>query len=50
MDRRKATKTEARIAKESRFANISEKWMQHWQHGKSARHVDSTKRRLSLES
>jgi integrase len=47
MAHRKAAKTEERTARESSFANIAEKWMEHWQHGKSRRHVDSTKRRLA---
>jgi hypothetical protein len=43
---RKAEKTAERVASESSFASIAARWLEHWQHGKSSRHVDSTKRRL----
>ena len=46
MAERKAAKTAERVADESAFAMIAEKWLEHWRHGKSLRHVDSTKRRL----
>jgi integrase len=46
MAQRKAEKTAERVASESSFASIAAQWLEHWQHGKSSRHVDSTKRRL----
>lgn len=46
MAARKATKTADRSADEGAFATIAAKWLEHWQHGKSLRYVDSTKRRL----
>ena len=46
MARRKAEKTAERVADESSFASIAVQWLEHWQHGKSSRHVDSTRRRL----
>jgi hypothetical protein len=47
MAHRKVIKVEEKIAKESAFANVATKWISHWEHGKSPRHVDSTKRRLA---
>jgi hypothetical protein len=47
MTQRKAEKTAEQVAIESSFANVAGKWMEHWQHGKSLRHVDSTRRRLA---
>ena len=35
------------MAQESAFRNVADKWLVHWQNGKSARHVDSTSRRLA---
>jgi integrase len=46
MARRKAEKTAEQVANENSFANIASQWLEHWQHGKSPRHVDSTRRRL----
>jgi integrase len=46
MAQRKAKKTAERVASESSFASIACQWLEHWQHGKSSRHVDSTRRRL----
>ncbi len=47
MDHRKSSKAEEKSAKENAFTNVAEKWLNHWQHGKSVRHVDSTERRLA---
>ena len=46
MAQRKAHKSAERIASENSFASIASKWLEHWQDGKSCRHVDSTRRRL----
>jgi integrase len=46
MARRKAEKTAEQVANENSFASIATQWLEHWQHGKSPRHVDSTRRRL----
>jgi integrase len=46
MAHRKAEKTAERVANENSFANIAAQWLEHWQHAKSPRHVDSTRRRL----
>jgi integrase len=43
---RKVEKTAEQAANENSFANIAAKWLEHWQDGKSPRHVDSTWRRL----
>ena len=47
MIQRKAKKVAERISTENSFASVAAKWLDHWQHGKSLRHVDSTKRRLT---
>ena len=47
MNRRKENKVEERLSKESAFPSVAAKWLEHWSHGKSARHVDSTRRRIS---
>jgi Arm DNA-binding domain len=47
MAQRKAEKTAERFASENSFANVTARWLEHWQEGKSLRHVDSTKRRLA---
>jgi integrase len=46
MEQRKTDKTAERIASENSFACISARWLEHWQDGKSPRHVDQTRRRL----
>ncbi len=46
MAQRKADKNSGQVASENLFASVTAKWLEHWQHGKSPRHVDSTKRRL----
>lgn len=47
MAQRKSEKQAERIATENSFASVAKRWLDHWQHGKSPRHVDSTKRRLA---
>jgi hypothetical protein len=44
---RKASKIAEQVASEHSFGSIAVKWLEHWQDGKSSRHVDSTRRRLS---
>jgi len=46
MARRKEDKNAVRAATEHSFANVARLWLDHWQVGKSPRHVDSTRRRL----
>jgi integrase len=46
MAHRKVEKTAEQVASENSFANIATEWLEHWQDGKSPRHVDSTRRRL----
>lgn len=50
MARRKAKKTAGRVASAHSFASVSQEWLEHWQDGKSPRHVDSTRRRLATNS
>jgi hypothetical protein len=47
MAQRKADKTAKKIAAENSFASVATHWMEHWHQGKSPRHVESTRRRLS---
>jgi hypothetical protein len=44
---RKSEKTAQRASSENSFASVSARWLEHWQEGKSPRHVDSTRRRLA---
>jgi integrase len=43
---RKVEKSAEQVANENSFATIAADWLEHWQDGKSPRHVDSTRRRL----
>ena len=47
MDQRKEEKIAEKIANDSLFTKVADAWFNHWKHGKSSRHVDSTKRRLN---
>ncbi len=49
MAERKAVKSAAQVADESSFATLAGRWMEHWQQGKSARHVDSVRRRMAAD-
>jgi integrase len=44
---RKVEKSAEQVANENSFATIAAEWLEHWQDGKSPRHVDSTRRRLN---
>jgi hypothetical protein len=47
MAQRKAAKTAEQVAAENSFARVAAQWLEHWADDKSARHVDSTRRRLA---
>jgi integrase len=47
MEQRKAQKTADQVASENSFASVATRWLEHWKDDKSARHVDSTRRRLA---
>lgn len=49
MAQRKAVKTAERVASENSFASVAAQWFEHWQDGKSPRHVDSVKRRMAAD-
>jgi hypothetical protein len=49
MEQRKAVKTAHNAASVNSFASIAALWMEHWQEGKSARHVDSVRRRMAAD-
>ena len=46
MAQRKAEKIAVREASENSFASVAARWLEHWQEGKSPRHVETTRRRL----
>lgn len=48
MARRKSEKTAEREQVENAFETIARSWIEHWREDKSARHVDSTSRRLDV--
>jgi hypothetical protein len=43
---RKVEKTAELVANENSFASIAAEWLEHWQDGRSPRHVNTTRRRL----
>ena len=49
MAQRKAEKTAERIAVENSFQSVTTQWLEHWQVGKSPRHVDSVRRRMTAD-
>jgi integrase len=49
MAQRKAVKTAEKAAIENSFQSITSLWMEHWQDGKSPRHVDYVKRRMEAD-
>jgi integrase len=49
MAQRKAEKTAERIAIENSFQSITTQWLEHWQEGKSPRHVDTVRRRMAAD-
>jgi integrase len=48
MGQRKAEKMAERVASENSFSSVATQWLEHWQDGKSQRHVESTRRRLAF--
>jgi integrase len=49
MAERKSVKTLEKAASENSFQSIASLWMEHWQDGKSPRHVDTVKRRMEAD-
>ena len=49
MAQRKAEKTAEKIAVENSFQSITTQWLEHWQEGKSPRHVDTVRRRMEAD-
>jgi integrase len=49
MAQRKAVKIAQNAASVNSFASIAALWMDHWQEGKSTRHVDSVRRRMAAD-
>jgi len=46
---RKAEKTAEKVAVENSFQSVTAQWLEHWQEGKSPRHVDSVRRRMAAD-
>jgi integrase len=49
MAQRKAEKTAEKIAVENSFQSVTAQWLEHWQEGKSPRHVEYIKRRMDAD-
>lgn len=49
MAQRKAEKTAEKIAVENSFQSVTKQWLEHWQEGKSPRHVDTVRRRMASD-
>jgi integrase len=49
MAQRKAAKTAEKAAIENSFQSIASLWLEHWQDGKSPRHVEYVKRRMEAD-
>ena len=49
MTQRKAVKVAQDTARVDSFASVTALWLEHWQEGKSARHVDSVRRRMASD-
>jgi integrase len=49
MVHRKTEKTAEKAAVENSFQSITAQWLEHWQDGKSPRHVDSVRRRMAAD-
>ena len=49
MAQRKAAKTAQRVVSENSFQSVAVRWREHWQDGKSPRHVDYVKRRMEAD-
>jgi integrase len=49
MAQRKAEKTAEKVAVENSFQSITTQWLEHWQEGKSPRHVDTVRRRMASD-
>jgi integrase len=49
MAKRKEEKTVVRAQTEGSFQNIASLWLEHWQDGKSPRHVEYTRRRMEMD-
>lgn len=49
MEQRKAVKSARNAASGNSFASITALWLEHWSEAKSARHVDSVRRRMAAD-
>jgi hypothetical protein len=49
MAQRKAEKTAEKIAVENSFQSVTKQWLEHWQEGKSPRHMDTVRRRMASD-
>ena len=49
MAQRKIKKTAQKVSCENSFQSVTAQWLEHWQEGKSSRHVDSVRRRMAAD-
>jgi hypothetical protein len=49
MAQRKVQKTAAKAAVENSIQSVAAQWLEHWQEGKSPRHVEYIKRRMDAD-
>ena len=49
MAQRKIEKTAQKVSCENSFQSVTAQWLEHWQEGKSPRHVDSVRRRMAAD-
>ena len=49
MEQRKSVKTAQDVANVNSFVSVTALWVEHWKEGKSARHVDSVRRRMAAD-
>jgi len=49
MEKRKEEKIEERVQTEGSFQTVAALWLEHWQEGKSPRHVEYTRRRMEMD-
>jgi integrase len=49
MAQRKIEKTAQKVSCENSFQSVTAQWLEHWQEGKSPRHVDTVRRRMAAD-
>jgi hypothetical protein len=49
MTERKAKRIADEVSSKNSFASLAERWLEHWQQGKSAHYIDSVQRRIAAD-